>query len=101
MNSMHKSRPDTINHMTKPKDFHKNLVKTLTYLDTVLPNVSHVLLSGLANGSLLFDSVGNRIHPYGRARNDVKYSDVYTYLSCLQVINQKRFNLLKIKLNTH
>ncbi len=36
--------------MTKPDDFYNNIVKTLQYLDTILPNGSHVLLTGLANG---------------------------------------------------
>ena len=71
--------------MTKPDVFYANIISALTYLDTVLPMGSHVMLTGLANGSLLFDSVGERIYPIGRVRNDVKYADVYTYLSCLQV----------------
>lgn len=93
--------------MTKPDEFYKNVVTVMKYLDTVLPNGSHVLVTGLANGrinkqlrflsitnqfyliegSVLFDSVGDRIYPLGRLRNDIKYSDMYTYLSCLQVNN--------------
>jgi acyloxyacyl hydrolase len=71
--------------MTKPKEFYENVVNAMEYLDTILPNGSHVLLTGLANGSLLYQSIGNNIYPIGRVKNDVKYSDVYTYLSCLQV----------------
>jgi hypothetical protein len=36
--------------MTKPDEFFKNVVTVMQYLDTVLPNGSHVLLTGLANG---------------------------------------------------
>jgi hypothetical protein len=36
--------------MTKPQDFHDNILSTLKYLDDILPNGSHVLLTGLANG---------------------------------------------------
>jgi acyloxyacyl hydrolase len=57
----------------------------MTYLDTVLPKGSHVLMTGLANGSLLFDALGDRVYPLGRVKNDIKYSDIYTYLSCLQI----------------
>ena len=71
--------------MTKPKEFYENVVNAMEYLDTILPSGSHVLLTGLANGSLLYQSIGNKIYPIGRVKNDVKYSDVYTYLSCLQV----------------
>lgn len=71
--------------MTKPKEFYENVVNAMEYLDTILPSGSHVLLTGLANGSLLYQSIGNNIYPIGRVKNDVKYSDVYTYLSCLQV----------------
>ncbi len=41
---------DTLAHMTKPQDFHDNILSTLKYLDDILPNGSHVLLTGLANG---------------------------------------------------
>ena len=79
--------------MTKPDVFYNNIVKTLEYLDTKLPNGSHVFLTGLANGSILFDSVGERIYPLGRVRNDIKYADMYTYLSCLQVFNWDYFSI--------
>jgi hypothetical protein len=42
-------------------------------------------------GSVLYESLADRIHPIGRTKNDVKYSDFYTYLSCLQV--NKSFSL--------
>ena len=76
--------------MTKPDEFYNNVVTVMEYLDTVLPNGSHVLLTGLANGSVLYDTLGDRIYPLGRTKNDVKYSDIYTFLSCLQVT--KSFN---------
>ena len=93
--------------MTKPDDFYNNLFKTLEYLDTVLPNGSHILLTGLANGktrscnlinsflffininlfkgTILYDALSSRIHPIGKVKNDVTYSDFYTYLSCLKL----------------
>lgn len=36
-------------------------------------------------GSVLYEAMGDLIYPIGRVKNDVKYSDMYTYLSCLQV----------------
>lgn len=71
--------------MTKPNEFRENLIYVLDYLDTVVPQGSHVMLTGLANGSVLYDVLGERVYPLGRVRNDIKYKDVYTYLSCLQV----------------
>ena len=73
--------------MTTPEELYSNVVSTMEYLDTVLPNGSHVLLTGLANGSILFDSLGDRIYPLGRVKNDVTYSDVkkqyFFYLHCV------------------
>jgi acyloxyacyl hydrolase len=79
------SHPDTFDHMTKPKEMHDNVVNTMQYLDTKLPAGSHVLLTGLANGSYLYAILSDRIHPIGRVKNDVQYKDVYTFLSCLQI----------------
>ena len=71
--------------MTKPQQFHDAVLASMQYLDTKLPPGSHVLLTGLANGSYLYGLLHDRIHPIGRLRNDVTYADFYTYLSCLQV----------------
>lgn len=84
-NDVCNGHPDTFNHMTTLKEMHENVVKTMQYLDTKLPAGSHVLLTGLANGSMLYDLVGNRVYPLGRVKGDVLYSDMYTYLSCMQV----------------
>lgn len=71
--------------MTKPEVFYNSIIRSMEYLDTRLPFGSHVLLTGLANGSYLYGLLSDRIHPLGRLRNDIKYSDFYTYLTCLQV----------------
>ena len=75
-NDVCNGHPDTFAHMTKPDELYANAVDTMNYLDTVLPFGSHVLLTGLVNGSILFDSLGDRIYPLGRIKNDVTYSDV-------------------------
>ena len=71
--------------MTKPDVFYHNIIDSMHYLDTRLPPGSHVLLTGLANGSYLYGLLHDRIHPLGRLRGDIKYSNFYDYLSCLQV----------------
>ena len=70
---------------TPPDVFYKSIIESMQYLDTRLPIGSHVLLTGLANGSYLYGLLADRIHPLGRLRNDIKYSDFYTYLNCLEI----------------
>ncbi|XP_041454087.1 acyloxyacyl hydrolase-like [Lytechinus variegatus] len=76
---------DTINHMTTTEQMKRNFLSTLKYLDTKLPNGSYVIATGLADGRILYDTLKNRVHPIGQWRHDVKYPDVYNYLSCLEV----------------
>ena len=71
--------------MTTPEDMQTNVQNTLDYLDTVLPNGSHVTMMGLADGMILFDSMHNQIHPVGKWRQDVTYSTLYDYLNCLEI----------------
>jgi acyloxyacyl hydrolase len=80
-----KSNDDTLAHMTKPDVFYKSVVESMQYLDTKLPNGSHVLLTSLANGSYLYGLLSNRVHPLGRLRGDVLYKNMYDYLTCLNV----------------
>ncbi|CAF4105413.1 unnamed protein product, partial [Rotaria sordida] len=84
-NDVCNGHPDTIDHMTTVEEMKKNVLTTLEYLDTVLPKGSHVLTTGLANGSLLYDLLHDRIHPFGRVGTPISYSQIYDYLSCLQI----------------
>ena len=84
-NDVCNGHPDTIEHMTTVEEMQKNVLTALTYLDTILPKGSHVLTTGLANGSLLYDLLHDRIHPIGRVGPSVTYPQVYDYLSCLQI----------------
>ncbi|XP_019638281.1 PREDICTED: acyloxyacyl hydrolase-like [Branchiostoma belcheri] len=84
-NDVCNGHPDTLAHMTKPKEFRNNMLDTLQYLDEVLPEGSHVWVSGLANGSLLYANVHDRIHPLGSLRNDITYTDFYNYMNCLEI----------------
>jgi acyloxyacyl hydrolase len=76
---------DTIAHMTTVEEMRANILTGLTHLDTVLPKGSHVLTTGLANGSLLYELLHDRVHPLGRVGPPITYAQVYSYLSCLQI----------------
>jgi len=71
---------DTISHMTTPAQFTTNVLTALNYLDTILPNGSHVMFVGLVQGTVLWDFLYNHSHPMG---GGVTYEDVYTWLLCL------------------
>lgn len=74
-----------ISHMTTPEEMHINVLKTLEQLDVQLPSGSHVVLVGLVDGRILFNSMHNRIHPIGSLRDDVTYSQFYNFMNCLHV----------------
>ena len=84
-NDVCNGHPDTMDHMTTVEEMYSNVMATLTYLDTVLPNGSHVLATGLGNGSYLYDLLHDHLHPFGRVGPPIKYPQMYDYLSCLQI----------------
>jgi acyloxyacyl hydrolase len=84
-NDVCNSHPDTIANMTTIEEMHGNVMATLFYLDTILPKGSHVLTTGLANGSYLYDLLQDRMHPFGRVGTPLTYSQMHEYLSCLQI----------------
>ncbi|XP_041376838.1 acyloxyacyl hydrolase-like [Gigantopelta aegis] len=84
-NDVCNGHPDTFAHMTTPQKMHDNAIQTMKYLDKLLPNGSYVMMSGLADGRVLYNSLHDRIHPIGRLNNDVTYPTVYDYLNCLEV----------------
>lgn len=57
---------DTLAHMTTPKEMLSNVVQALRYLDSHLPNGSHVILTGLVDGRFLWDNLHDRYHPLGK-----------------------------------
>ncbi|CAH1779026.1 unnamed protein product [Owenia fusiformis] len=76
---------DTLAHMTSPEEMRKNFLKTLKFLDAKVPNGSHLIVIGLADGSLLYDNLKNRVHPLGKLWGNVKYPQFYDWFNCLQV----------------
>nr|XP_006816952.1 PREDICTED: acyloxyacyl hydrolase-like [Saccoglossus kowalevskii] len=84
-NDVCNGHPDTIEHMTTPEVMKANVIDTLAYLDTVLPAGSALIMTGLADGRVLWKYMNSRYHPLGELRGDVTYADLYAYLMCLQV----------------
>ncbi|XP_064025799.1 acyloxyacyl hydrolase isoform X2 [Pogoniulus pusillus] len=76
---------DTLAHMTRPKEMLSNVLQALRYLDSRLPSGSHLILTGLVDGRFLWDHLHDRYHPLGQLNRDVTYSQVYSFLDCLQV----------------
>ncbi|NXS57099.1 AOAH hydrolase, partial [Brachypteracias leptosomus] len=76
---------DTLAHMTTPKEMFSNVVQALQHLDSLLPNGSHVILTGLVDGRFLWDNLHDRYHPLGQLNKDITYSQLYSFLDCLQV----------------
>lgn len=83
-NDVCKSDPNGGN-MTTVEQMRTNAFKTLATLDKVLPNGSHVVMVGLADGRVVYDVMHNRIHPIGKLRNDVTYEQLYDFLNCLRI----------------
>ena len=49
----------SFNSMTKPQDFKQNILKLLRYLDSTVPEGSHLMLLGLGDGALLYENLQN------------------------------------------
>ena len=76
---------DSVAHMTTPEQMKTNVLKTLHYLDSILPNDSHVMLMGLADARFLYELLHKRLHPFGVFRKDITYPGFYDYLNCLKI----------------
>lgn len=67
--------------MTTIPEFKARLISILDYLDSgILPNGSHIVFQGLADGLVLWENLHNRTHPIG-----VTYEEVYDFLNCLEI----------------
>ena len=84
-NDVCNGHPDTLGHMTTTSQMYDNTMTTLTYLSNTLPNNSHVVMVGVADGRVLFDSVGQRTHPVASYWGGFTYGRFYDFMSCLQV----------------
>ncbi|KAM6203048.1 acyloxyacyl hydrolase [Rhynchocyon petersi] len=84
-NDVCNGKADPVPDMTTPEKLYSKVMQTLQYLNSHLPNGSHVIFYGLADGSFLWDHLNNRYHPLGQLNKDVTYAQVYSFLSCLQI----------------
>lgn len=83
-NDVCNGRIDPVPEMTTPEQLYSKATETLKFLNSHLPNGSHVVLSGLPDGTFLWDNLHDRYHPLGQLNEDVTYDQFYTFLSCLQ-----------------
>ena len=58
---------------------------TLTFLEDHLPPESHVVLVGLIDGKILYDTMAKRLHPLGLLRKDLTYNDLYNWFNCMEI----------------
>ena len=70
----------SLKSLTTTEEFKKNILKLLNYLDETVPEGSHLLIFGLADGELLYDNLHNDTHPL-----NVTYEAVYNFLNCLNI----------------
>jgi len=84
-NDVCNGRFPTENSFTSAETFEEKTVETLDYLNTILPEGSTVVMTGLANGSVLWDLMNEKMHPLGEYRNNMGYPEIYEYLECLQI----------------
>ena len=71
--------------MTTPEEFTLKTTESLEYLDSILPEGSGVVVTGLAQGGVLWDTLHDRLYPFGEFDGAGTYSDFYAYMECLQV----------------
>ncbi|XP_044102308.1 acyloxyacyl hydrolase [Neovison vison] len=84
-NDVCNGKVDPVPEMTTPEKLYSSMMQTLKYLNSHLPNGSHVILYGLPDGTFLWDNLHNRYYPLGQLNKDVTYAHFYSFLNCLQV----------------
>jgi acyloxyacyl hydrolase len=68
---------DPLKHMTNVTDFKSNVLNALQTLEGTLPPGSHVVFVGLVDGTILWDTLHDTLHPFG-----ITYRQLYTWLLC-------------------
>ncbi|XP_023569310.1 acyloxyacyl hydrolase isoform X2 [Octodon degus] len=84
-NDVCNGKADTVPEMTTPEQLYSSVMATLEHLNSYLPKGSHVVLSGLPNGTFLWDHMHDRYHPLGQLNKDVTYAQMFSFLNCLQL----------------
>ncbi|KRX10792.1 hypothetical protein PPERSA_00962 [Pseudocohnilembus persalinus] len=67
-------------HMTEPEQFKQNILADWQYLDEQLPAGSHMVVTGVADGTILYECLEKRESPVG-----VLYPEFYNFLNCLEI----------------
>ena len=80
-NDVCNEKEDTVKHMTSPLEFRKNVMKTLEFLEDNLPPNSHVVLVGLIDGKVLYETMAERLHPLGLLRKDLSTTGSHAWRS--------------------
>ena len=62
---------DSLDMMTTPETYRQQLLQGLQELDAIAPPNSKVVLMGLVDGRILWDSLYNRRHPLGSTYEQV------------------------------
>ena len=68
---------DSLDMMTTPETYRQQLLQGLQELDAIAPPNSKVVLMGLVDGRILWDSLYNRRHPLGST-----YEQFWNFLTC-------------------
>ncbi|KAM9095641.1 acyloxyacyl hydrolase isoform 2-T3 [Sarcophilus harrisii] len=84
-NDVCNGKSNTESKMSTPEALRAHVLDTLAFLNSRLPQGSHVVLYGLVDGRFLWDTLHARLHPLGQLNRDVTYRQLYAFLSCLQV----------------
>lgn len=73
---------DPVPEMTTPEQFYSKVMESLKFLNSHLPNGSHVILYGLPDGAFLWDHLHGRYHPLGISLKILLlFNNVHVYLS--------------------
>lgn len=83
--------------MTTPQEFYQNVMGALNLLEQWVAPGSHVIFVGLIDGRILYDTMGEKIHPIGAWNQNVRYRDFYDFLNCLQVVQAIMLKILMKK----
>ena len=57
-------------------------------LNSILPKNSAVILTGLAPGEVLWDTLHARQHPFGEFDENLSYEQFYDFLDCMDKVRQ-------------
>jgi acyloxyacyl hydrolase len=70
---------------TTPEEYHDNVLATILDLDPNVPAGTKMVLIGLVDGRILYNSMHDKIHPLGSTNKDITYEHFYEYLNCLEI----------------